>query len=301
MCLPTLGNHMGLPLPTGNRDCMKRKEPVLKPYIQEEEKLRRKKQKEALAKERRPGQLPAEILQSNAQLNQPVDQQMLLQMQQEHGNSYVQSFLTRLGQKQQHDEREEEDERKRAPQSSGKLAEHNAYEMETEATISDRGVMRMDISQMLDVKRYSKLVRQYRHAIQMWKGSAAVDLAGEPFQDNEVGVQTDGLLRLQLGNNFLRSLETVQDEKLQNQQPEMGYGLPFKARIKATLHYRSQDPQLREAGVDKTKRQSMQQSQDQRGLYLKLQVQSVYHYRVGDKREEKELLADIVLAAEVRG
>ncbi len=277
---------------------MKKKRLHKKPPKEDEKRVQ--KQRQALAAARRPGQLPPEVLETNQHLPQPVDHQMLLQMQQAHGNSYVQAFLTRLAQKQKFEEREEEEKRLRSPESSAKLAEHNAYEMETEATISPRGVLELDIVRMLDMKRYSKLAQAYRHAIKEWKGSAAVDLLGEPFQDNQMKLQGDGALRMNLGKGFIQSLEKVQDPKSQHETPEMGYGLPFKARVRATLHYNSQDPKLREAGVDKTNRQNMQQAELHKGLYLKLEIESVYQYRVGDKREEKELGAMVVLAAEIR-
>lgn len=277
---------------------MKKKRPLNKPPKDDEKRVQ--KQRQALAAERRPGQLPREVLETNQHLPQPVNHQQLLQMQQAHGNNYVQAFLTRMAQKQKFEEREEEEKRLRSPESSAKLAEHNAYEMETEATISDRGVLELDIVRMLDMKRYSQLAQAYRHAIKEWKGSGSVDLMGEPFQDNQMKLEGDGALNFDLGKNFVQSLERVQDPKHQHETPEMGYGLPFKARVRATLHYNSQDPKLREVDVDKTHRQNLQEAEFHKGLYLKLEIESVYRYRVGGQQEEKELGAIAVLAAEMR-
>lgn len=276
------------------------KKRLRKPTKEEDKQTQKQRQARALEAERRPGQLPREVLEANQHLPQPVSHEQLLQMQQAHGNNYVQHFLTRLAQKQQFEEREEEERRLRSPESSAKLAERTAYEMETEATISPNGRFELDIERMLDMKRYSQLARAYRHLIKEWKGSAAVDLEGEGFADNEVGLQSDGNLKLELGKNFVRSLEQVQDPKHQHEKPEMGYGLPFKARVRATLHYNSQDPKLREAAVDKSKRQSIQQAEAHKGLFLKLEIESVYRLRVGRTEEEKKLGAEVVLAADVQ-
>lgn len=256
------------------------------------------KQKRVRAAERSPRPLPPELANANKHLLQPLTQAQLLQMQQEHGNNYVQQFLARVAQKQAHQEREEDDREVRAADSSAKLAEANAYSVEAEAMLSSRGVLEMNVERLLDMKRYSHLAKRYRHVVQGWRGSAVVDLEGESFKDNQMRLRPDGQLRMNLGKGFCRSMEMVDDPKLQRHEPEMGYERPFKAKVRATMHYRSQDPKLREGKVGGSERRGSKDA-DERGLFLKLEVESVYVFRVNGERQEKALMAEAVFDAEM--
>ncbi|MEM7802766.1 MAG: hypothetical protein AAF633_26485, partial [Chloroflexota bacterium] len=132
--------------------------------------LRRKKDDEQMINNRSAGQIK-DLMEMNLALKRPLMPETIIQLQQTHGNQYVQQVLQT---RQKEDEQEGLPPEKREAKASEKLAKRTELPMITKGKLTKNGGINLDLKHAIHMERYSPAAKAFRHAVSGWKGMGQI-------------------------------------------------------------------------------------------------------------------------------
>lgn len=253
-------------------------------------KKRRRKKDEEIIQQRSP-EKTRELIEMNLALNKPLMAETILQLQQSHGNRYVQHMLR---QRQQEEMATGDVENGADTQASERLSHKTEYPMRTKGHVTKNGELALDLKHAIHMERYSKTSRDFRHQLARWQGLGEVEIEKEKFLDDRLNVATDGRCQMQLGESFLDQLSKSNDPNNKEDRAPLQFGQEFDVNMKATLHYRSQDQRLQDTDVAQASK-LFDPSKNKNGFFLKIEIESIVVNRIDGKPQEKEMRGTLIL------
>ena len=229
-------------------------------------------------------------MEMNLALKKPLMAETILQLQQSHGNRYVQQVLRQRRQ----EEGVADQQLLTETQASERLAHKTEYPMVTKGHVTKNGELALDLKHAIHMERYSQASRAFRHQLTRWQGLGEVEVEKQKFTDDKLNVATDGRCQMQLGEQFLDQLSKSNDPNSKEDRAPLRFGQEFDVKLKASLHYRYQDQRLQDADVAHASK-LFDQSKNQNGFFLKIEIESIIENRIDGKPQEKELRGSLIL------
>ena len=226
----------------------------------------------------------------NESLTRPLTPQAVFHLQQQYGNSYVQRVLLDRQREEAEIRQEKEQE---AAKASGRVAYRTAYHTITTGQFNRQGDLLLDLARVIHMGRYGEASQAFRNQIAGWQGAGQVEMDVLTFKADNLKMATDGRMRLPLGQEFLRQLAASHNPESREKLADLDFNKEFNVRLKASLHYRSQDPSLQDSGVPQADKLLGQQNHH--GFFLKIEIESLYVIRVDQQPEEKRLCGELLL------
>lgn len=175
----------------------------------------------------------------------PAHQLNILNMQENLGNSYVQRLIQREAEGQ---DKELELERQTRDQEQ---LEETEVEMNLPAELTDRGGINMDLSKLLDLRKFGPAGKALADQIDEWGGMGLMWLDNDSeFPVQKIEATNQGKMEMELHPSFQKFIEATFKGVNPTQKPEWNRMLGKGLKIKATMHTNLEDPDLSDTELD---------------------------------------------------
>ncbi len=255
-------------------------------------KKRRGRRDEEFISPKSPSEM-GDLMMMNQALKRPLTPQTVLLLQRQYGNGYVQNML-QSKQRSEKDRQEQLDDE--ATKASEQLAYSSEFRTNTKGMISKEGQLNLDLTQIINMNRYSEASFAQRHEIDSWQGLGQIEMENEQFKDDSLHINRDGKMQMMLGADFLEQLSRSDNPESKEPRAILDFNREFDVELKATLHYRTEDGRLLDSDLNQQEGVfDANENDNEAGFFLKVEIESIYQIRVDDKPEEKRFGGELLL------
>ena len=228
---------------------------------------------------------------------EPMSRAEMVQLQQMHGNAFVQRLLAQRAKGSQPAQKEMKNGRYQEDieaEASERVAKNSLYKTNTPAKISRDGTLKLNVGNAVDMRRYGQMAKAYRNIVREWEGSAAIQVNQDTFAVSHVTLARDGVLSLKFGEGFTQALAKMSIGQAKGEMAEIDYYSPLNAQVEASVHYRSKDPELQKMDVP-NKDELLGRNENRQQFFMKLAIKSVYIATAKHEYEEKKIDGQLLL------
>ena len=226
-----------------------------------------------------------------------LSRSQLVQMQQMHGNAFVQKMLAQRAKGSKTTQNEMKNGRYQddvEAEASERVAKRSLYKTNTAAKISRDGTLKLNVGNAIDMRRYSQMAKAYRNIVREWQGSAAIQVNHDTFQVSHIKLGRDGVLTLKFGQRFTQALAKMSIGRAKGEMADIDYNRPLNAEVEASVHYRSKDPMLQKMNVP-NKDAMLGRNGSRQQFFMRLAIKSVYIATAKHEYENKKLDGEVLL------